>query len=897
MSKQTICVCTILFLAANLQAVPGLIGTFSDGKYQVRRAVVSPNFTLAKNESVHSQIAPAFEAVYTGQLKIARGGKYTLLGAGRIEVGGKEIGGQEVMLAPGTHALKISVKRQPGPARFQLRWKSDFFIEESVPNSAFESGEGNDALAGKWAQIEHGRELYESLSCGACHGNDAWHLTPRRGPALVGVGSRLNEDWLRGWLKAPHRGMPQLLANDGEVADVAAFLKGLSADETAARSTANPQRIESGREIFNRIGCAQCHTEKAHSLAHVGLKYRSSQALAVYLLDPSGRMPRMFDPKSQSHEAALVAEFLFHTQRAETLKGPGGGDAAKGRRLVLSRGCVSCHSAKENGQPILNGLKAPMFAEEFDAAKGCLAETPKGAKYSLGAVDRASLRAFLQSMREQPVVAKAPVEKFHRQLKQLNCASCHEVPRAGLASDGIVAVERPPSLAGAGDKLRVEWIRRVLTEGKRTRPWLKLRMPDFGGAVAHLPEMFPAASGSLLKDSTPKPELELAKKGIASISLCVTCHDYGGVNRLAESVVPAPDLAEVGQTLRAGFFRRWIHDPQRIRAGTSMPQFFTELKGAARDTKIAELWAAMVHQENLPVPDGLLVTRTEGTRVVVGNDPVILRVATVLPPNVQVDRAINVGLPGRKNFMVDGATGQLRGVWFGDFLNAAAAWNGRGGKPVKVVAEKIHVLPDHLPIRIGDAKSEPTVKFLGYHLDARYPVFRYAVDGVEVHERIELTDTGLTRRFAIAQSAKPVFFVDDKEGKSSSEDGKFAEGVLKIAAGKDLKFAVDRPLSKGQTVKRAKLKWIAAGKTAPPASQNGGIATVLFENQSGQPVKLVWIGYDGGRRGYGTLAPGATRRQGSYSNNVWLITDVNDKPLGHFVAVPDLSTAIIPKLK
>ena len=88
-----------------------------------------------------------------------------------------------------------------------------------------------------------------------------------------------------------------------------------------------------------------------------------------------------------------------------------------------------------------------------------------------------------------------------------------------------------------------------------------------------------------------------------------------------------------------------------------MPQFFLTLKPEEREDKINQLWAAMVHQKRLPLPKGLLDQRTEGVRVVVGDDPVVLRVATKLSPQLKIDRAVNV--VGRRATLVAGHTAGL----------------------------------------------------------------------------------------------------------------------------------------------------------------------------------------------------------------------------------------------
>ena len=69
-----------------------------------------------------------------------------------------------------------------------------------------------------------------------------------------------------------------------------------------------------------------------------------------------------------------------------------------------------------------------------------------------------------------------------------------------------------------------------------------------------------------------------------------------------------------------------------------------------------------------------------------------------------------------------------------------------------------------------------------------------------------------------------------------------------------------------------------------PNSGGGGATSLTFENHLKISVKLWWVDGGGGHKPYGELAAGATKKQGSYAQHVWLITNQADKPLGYFVA-------------
>ncbi len=121
---------------------------------------------------------------------------------------------------------------------------------------------------------------------------------------------------------------------------------------------------------------------------------------------------------------------------------------------------------------------------------------------------------------------------------------------------------------------------------------------------------------------------------------------------------------------------------------------------------------------------------------------------------------------------------------------------------------------------------------------------------------------------------------------------------LKIVRGVDLsRLPTYEKITTDQTQPKVELKWIAASNVADaPRSGGGGLNTeVVFENKSGRVVKLHWVDFGGQLKQYGTLEPGATRRQNSYSRHTWLITDEDDRPLGYFVVDAEVSRAVIPK--
>lgn len=446
----------------------------------------------------------------------------------------------------------------------------------------------------------------------------------------------------------------------------------------------------------------------------------------------------------------------------------------------------------------------------FDAQAGCLASVVQrpSPDYRLREDDRKALQSFLATVQPEDgqTCETAPLTTLDLRIRQFRCVACHELNdqniQKGVAVDDngrVVRVERPPVLTGAGAKLQTGWLREVLVERKRNRPWLNLRMPHFGKGISDLPELITAAAGVAPNESGPPPDRGLAEAGLAMIGVrrgkvsCITCHDYRGINRRKDGVVPAPDLADAGRTVRREWFDRWMHDPQRLQPGTSMPQLFLDVSPQERELRIAQLWSALYFQKQLPLPKGVLDQTTEGTRIVVRDKPVLFRMATVTPVG-QIDRAINVGLPGGFNYTFDAVTCRLTYAWKGDFLDAGPAWNGRGGNPVKAGGESLAALTSGHRLQIGGGSASETLRFRGYRLDNHNPVFRYEVNGASVEHRITVSESAVIQKFAVRNPSADVLYIGSPEVKATSKTGEATEAGIRFAKDETVEFEVSIPV-------------------------------------------------------------------------------------------------------
>jgi mono/diheme cytochrome c family protein len=795
-------VACLVLLPSIAWAEPGLVARYSDGKNSVATVVTSPAFLLRENESVHPQIGVKFTATYEGSIKVLRRATYTFGGDAKFSIDGKDVSGP-VALDAGEHAIVIAYERKDGAARLTPVWSCDQFIAEPIPASVLSHKELTKE-AEQQGLVERGRALVEERNCAGCHKDGARGLVSRVGPDLSNVGGRANAFWIYKWLENPKHFraaavMPMVLSKDEDRRDAAAYLATLkNARKTISEYKHSAQKEKQGKEIFESIGCANCHGENGPAVSGLGSKTSIGQ-LAAYLEDPtsvdrSGRMPGM---QLTKEEAVALADHLTQSKAADfegTL--PEGADVKHGETLVRSVGCLNCHTIDgAAGKPLADAKKFAAM-DKLDVAKGCLADNPPegAARYALSANDRAAVAAFLTAIKTSPLVSSAPAHEFYRTVQKLNCAACHETDQAKPVSEDA---EKLPPLTNVGAKLKREWIQQVLNDKRaRVRFWLKTRMPEFAGAVSNVSAQAVAAAG--VDEAEPKIALnpKMIALGQELVGAndpknnptgfgCVTCHSLREFKpAVAADATRGPELTLMSTRLRSDFFRRWMHEPARIQPGTAMPNFFTAKSREEADLTIDVLWAYASLGVSMPAPKG--IKEKKNYVLIVTDQPVVQR-CQVPDPAGTIVYGISVGLPERVNYTFDAEHVMFRAAWRGSFLDMSGDWGDRGGNPVRVLGQRFYGQAI-APLHIGTADSDAPRAFKGYALREKIPTFSYTIGDVEVDERITaLADgSGIVRTFELDAGGKPVYFTasDDANVTLSASAGEFKAGqVLKSFKG------------------------------------------------------------------------------------------------------------------
>lgn len=626
------------------------------------------------------------------------------------------------------------------------------------------------------ASRTRGRALFTSVGCIACHQDQNGKDTKPTGPSFYGLGAA------------------------GEVC--ARYpLAGLGSKTTADKLTAY---------LSNPLA-----TDPSGRMPDMRLQGREAEDLARYLCaseDAEGRPELPAPPKPED----VLAAFRRVEPRAEEAKAfqrqPADAQLRDlGKRLVVVRGCANCHAIAPGGKPLAPAPAGPSFDDLKKPARqeaGCLA-TDAGKRglapeFAFGDRDRRALRLFLTEG-SRGSGSPAPAHAARVLLTRFNCLACHGRDGEGGLTPNLVEELRryekaenaeavsPPPLTGVGHKLRTPWLREVLTAAGRARPWMALRMPQFGDAqVGRLPEALAALEGADPDSDVHKVPLTSAKIEAGRHLVgrnafgCISCHDLA---RIPNTGTRGPDLAFMDHRVRYAWYRRWLEQPQRMSPGTRMPTVFNAGKSLVEnvlagnpDAQAEAMWAYLSLGPGLPLPEGL--GPPKGLVLTVKDRPVLLR---SFMPDAGA-RAVAVGFPGGVSTVFDAATCRLCYAWSGTFLDVSPVWNDRGGSPAKVLGDRFWQAPAGCPWGLTASQEPPDfagrarepaygaavregklydgshqLRFEGYRIDrAGVPTFRYKVGAADPHP-LEVAErpgplhtavgVGMTRHFTVRPPA------------------------------------------------------------------------------------------------------------------------------------------------
>lgn len=511
---------------------------------------------------------------------------------------------------------------------------------------------------------------------------------------------------------------------------------------------------------------------------------------------------------------------------------------SRGHALFGSLGCASCHALEGKAPP--PAVSAPALAAlNPSSPTGCLGSPKAGSpRFAFSDAQRETIRTTLKAGNlSEPL---SPKVQLAHEMTALNCFACHSRENAGGPAEGrsdlFTTVDHadlgdegriPPHLNKAGDKLRTDWLTRVLLKKAAVRPYMATRMPQFGeSAVGHLPALFEKADATPARP-VPQPGPQDAKFGRQLVGTtgvsCIACHTFAGHKSLG---VPALDLTTVPERLKHDWFVRYLPDPAALRPGTRMPSFWPDGKAANKDIlggdstrQIEAIWTYLSAGKSAKIPEGLVPV---GIELVAAKEAVIYRHFI----EGAGSRGIGVGYPEKANIAWDANQLRLAEIWHGKFIDAGKHRRDRGTGYEGPLGDDVIKLPEGAPfatLASSDtawpeaAGKAAGYRMRGYRLDAvQRPTFLFSYGSVEVEDQT----------IALAHEPEPVLKRTLTLKSKDALNGLWfrAAAADKIEAKSDGSYVID-----GRLVLRFQLT--GAGK--PVVRKSNGKSELIIPIQAG----------------------------------------------------------------
>ena len=574
-----------------------------------------------------------------------------------LRVGNSKIDGRLQQIDFRSHSLMQDMKKV-GPNLKDVRLKlnknwipvwlkkpSDFRPATKMPNFRLTDAQIQAISAYLWqsaltdplphqkpGNADHGKELFETRGCLACHsmgeGDDLQGGTFAAN--LTRVGEKANYDYLVRWIhNARERTRPYCPYEKKDIGPEDYAKKGLPYVFDLKHSRCP----NDGHEL---------QVQNMTVMPSLRLSVEDAQDIASYLMEQTKQPPSAYaDASSFMDDAKLKDE---------------------GKKWIRHYGCAGCHEIAgmedegrigteltfEGSKPI-ERLDFALFTEV--AQRGGkepitdpedLARLPEGAAkgpwydhkgffehklaepeiYDKGMIKSETealrmpnlhltkdqiqaLTTFLLGSQEsalpasyqyRPQDARHDIQEGWWVVMKYNCVGCHQffpgqdssLMKMKKYQDPDWKEQLPPKLYTEGARVSPEWLRRFLsnpslsdTETNRNgvRNYLQVRMPTFSFSddeLRKLVRFFQALSQQPMP-YIPEPvptlsakETEMARSLFSSTAApCLKCHATGDAQHDAHATAPNFLLAK--DRLKPDWVERWITDPQAISPGTSMP--------------------------------------------------------------------------------------------------------------------------------------------------------------------------------------------------------------------------------------------------------------------------------------------------------------------------------------
>ncbi|MGA8153985.1 MAG: c-type cytochrome [Terriglobales bacterium] len=481
----------------------------------------------------------------------------------------------------------------------------------------------------KSGNAEHGKELFETRGCLACHsiGEGNQMMGGTFAANLTREGEKANYDYLVRWIhnarqrtrpycpyekkdigpedyakkglpyqfdlehsQCPNDGdelqvqnmtvMPSLRLTVEDAQDIASYLMTQRRKEPSAYAEASfmddPKLKDEGKKWIRQYGCAGCHEIAGlEDEGRIGTELTAEGSKPIERLD----FARFTVPAERGTEEPITDPEDLARLPEGPAKGPwydhkGFFEHKLAEPNVYDKGMIKSET---------EALRMPnlhLNKEQIQALTTFL----------LGSEDI----SLPDNYKYKPEDARGDIQRGWWVVKKYNCMGCHQfIPGQktilmGLPQYRDTPEQLPPKLLTEGARVDPEWLRKFLsnpalsetdTNRDGVRPYLRVRMPTFSfsdNELRILVRFFQALSQQpmpYIPEQVPvlsAKETEMARSLFSSTAApCLKCHATGDPQH--DRIATAPNFLLAKERLKPDWAERWVLDPQAISPGTSMP--------------------------------------------------------------------------------------------------------------------------------------------------------------------------------------------------------------------------------------------------------------------------------------------------------------------------------------
>jgi len=502
---------------------------------------------------------------------------------------------------------------------------------ESISAYLWQSGLTDPLPKHKPGSAAHGKELFETRGCLACHsiGEGDQMQGGSFAANLTRVGEKDNYDYLARWVhnarertrpycmyekkdigpedyrrkglpyvfdlahsRCPNDGhelqvqnmtvMPSLRLSPEDAEDVASYLVTLKKQEPSAYPDApfmdDPKLKEEGKRWIRHYGCAGCHEISGmEEEGRIGTELTFEGSKPIERLD--------FALLTEVAQRGGSEPIVDQDDLARLPEGPAKAPWYDHKGFFEHKLAEPNIWDKGKIKPELEKLRMPnlhLTKEQVEALTTFL----MGSEES----------ALPASYQYRPLDYRRDIQEGWWVVKKYNCMGCHQLIAGQKTS--LMAMARyqgpdgqeqlPPKLLTEGARVEPEWLLHFLTNPalndrdtnrNGVRPYLQVRMPTFSfseNELGKLVRFFQALARQpfpYIPEQAPvltARETEMARSLFSSPAApCLKCHATG--DPAHDRTATAPNFLQAKGRLKADWVERWMIDPQAISPGTSMP--------------------------------------------------------------------------------------------------------------------------------------------------------------------------------------------------------------------------------------------------------------------------------------------------------------------------------------